>query len=94
MRTNCDDVAGTLKFASDSLLEGLLDESLQPPINRTTSDDWVALVHTFFAILHPNAVQRLLNLDNDDIQVDLLLCLCSCGPWLHDIPLLFEHRPR
>lgn len=69
---NCVDVAVTLRFASNSLLEALLSESLLPPMNLTASDDWVALVHTFFAILHPTAVQRLLNLDNDDYEVDFL----------------------
>ncbi|KAK9905741.1 hypothetical protein WJX75_005505 [Coccomyxa subellipsoidea] len=62
----------TLRFASNSLLVAPLSESLLPPMHLTASDDWMALVHTFFAILHPTAVQRLLNLDNDDYEVGLL----------------------
>lgn len=69
------DDTGTLRFACDSRLDALLSLAPNPQLLCTASHDWVALVHTFYGILHPVAVQPLLNLEDHDIQVTL--CLLS-----------------
>ncbi len=66
---DCGDDTGTVKFASDVLLEALTNETPNPQLQRTAVHDWVALVRTFYGILHPTAVQALLNLPDYDIQV-------------------------
>ena len=70
-RQDCDDGTGSLEFASESLLDALLDRAIDPHLLRTANHDWESLVHTFHGILHPTAVQPLLNL-KDNIQVRFL----------------------
>lgn len=79
-RLDCLDDAGTVKFASDALLAALLDRAPNPQLIRSASHDWVALVRTFYGILHPTAVQPLLNLQDSDIQVHFTCPYRPCQP--------------
>lgn len=79
-RLDCLVDAGTVKFASDALLAALLSMAPNPQLIRSASHDWVALVRTFYGILHPTAVQRLLNLEDSDIQVQFTCPYCPCQP--------------